>query len=238
MQKILAVIISFVQLVYFVNVNFRDQIRSKPVRSLRSSEKSNVHHVSFLVDEETIAIFEPILRELDMRLQGEGSGSMFPHSIANPSVNSKAVMFEATSLLSDRMQHQLNEWITSRDNSDGITRKCFRALANYYETTKPLSSKCSDPLMLPHRDDVGSADVSVVLGITPRNEYRGAMLYISTERSSGKLWTEHGKPSRKKSDGIDVHRGVCVILKHKVEHYVSALQSGSWGSIVFHMTSV
>ena len=183
-------------------------------------------------------VFEPIIEELENRRSGSGNGSMFQHSISNRSSNSKALLFEATGLLTDAMQSQLNDWILRQRQSDGIVRKCFRALANYYETTKPTSSKYSEPLLLPHRDDVGNADVSIVLGITPRDQFRGAMLYVSTERSCGKLWMEHGKPSRKNSEGIDVYKGVCVILKNKVEHYVSALQSGSRGSVVFHMTAI
>ena len=163
---------------------------------------------------------------------------MQSHSISKHSVNSKALFYEATSLLNETMQAQLNEWIIRQPQSDGIARKCYRALVNFYETKIPLSSKSIDPLMLPHRDDVGSADLSVVVGITPRSEYRGALLYVSTERVSGKLWTEHGKPSRKNSQGIDVSRGICVLLKNKVEHYVSALQSGSRGSLVFHMSVI
>ena len=163
---------------------------------------------------------------------------MFPHSIGVPSANTKLLFFEATPFLNEGMQQLLNKWILDRQNSDGIARKCFRALANWYETNVPSSSKFTDPSILPHRDDVGNADVSIVVGITPRDKYRGAMLYVSTERGSGKLWTEHGKPSRKNCEGIDVSRGVCVILRNKVEHYVSALQSGSRGSLVFHMTAV
>ena len=199
---------------------------------------SNVHHDSFVMDDDALQIFSPIIDELNKRIIGEGSGSMFHHSICDRSVNTKAVQFESTSLLTEQMQNQLNEWILNLPNSDGIARKCFRALANHYETFVPSSSKISDPLMKPHRDDVGGADISVVVGITPRDRYRGAMLYVSTERGSGKLWTEHNKPSRKNSHGIDVHRGVCIILRNKVEHYVSALQGGSRGSLVFHMTSI
>ena len=43
-------------------------------------------------------------------------------------------------------------------------------------------------------------------------------------------------PSRKGVARVDMHNGVCVILRNKVEHFVSALQSGKMGSLVFHMS--
>ena len=92
------------------------------------------------------------------------------------------------------------------------------------------------PLLKPHRDDVNKADVSIVLGISERSEYRGALLYVSTN-TKGKVWFEReGVPSRKGVVSVDVHKGLCVILRDKVEHFVSALQSGKRMSLVFHMT--
>jgi hypothetical protein len=162
---------------------------------------------------------------------------MFRHSIGGPTVQTKAVFFETTNLVSEAMLVQLNDWLKRSANYDGKERRCIRALANHYETKLERSSKECKPLLLPHRDNVNDADVSIVLGVTPQSEYRGALLYVSNERD-GKVWFNIAgiSPSRKSVGGIDLHKGVCAILKNNVEHYVSALQSGSRGSLVFHMT--
>ena len=163
------------------------------------------------------------------------------HHIGEPRVKTKSHFFEATHLLSEAMQVALNDLILKAPQSDGIPRRCKRALANHYETELTTSSKDCKPLMKPHRDDVGSADVSVVLGITPKSEFRGALLYVSTEPKEGKIWYENKSlciPSRKKIVGVEMSKGVCVILKNKVEHYVSTLQRGKRGSLVFHMTAL
>ena len=97
-----------------------------PARSLRSAENTNVHHVAFNFDEHLLEVFDPIVQELEKRIEGTGSGSLFPHSIRNPSANTKILYFEATSLLNEEMQQLLNQWIMERHNSDGISRKCFR----------------------------------------------------------------------------------------------------------------
>ena len=136
------------------------------------------------------------------------------------------------------MQFQLQQWPKLAPQFDGVPRRCYRALANHFETSVQLSSKKSlfHPLMKPHRDDVNDADISIVLGITPRSEFRGAFLYVSTNEK-GNVWMEKmGVPSRKGVCRVDIHEGVCVILRNKVEHFVSALQSGKRGSLVFHMS--
>ena len=91
--------------------------------------------------------------------------------------------------------------------------------------------------MKPHRDNVNDADISFVLGITPTSDYCGAMLYVSKERD-GKIWYNKvgSSPSRKGVIGVDVSKGVGVILLNNVEHYVSALQNGRRWSLVFHMS--
>ena len=196
------------------------------------------HHCTFGIEDEEYEVFQPILKELNQRIAGEGHGSLFSHEISGAGVHTKALKFECTTYLNEAIQDQLQKLLLSAPLSDGVPRRCFRALANHYETSVKLSSKqaLSTPLLKPHRDDVNNADVSIVLGISERTSYRGALLYISTNRN-GKVWTERDSvPSRKGIVGVDVHKGVCVILRNKVEHFVSALQSGARGSLVFHMT--
>jgi hypothetical protein len=196
------------------------------------------HHSSFHFEESVLSsIFDPIISELNNRVGGDGSGSMFRHSICDTALQTKALFFETTTLLTDEMNSQLNEWLKFSPNYDGRERKCIRALANHYETTLRRRSKDCKPLLLPHRDNVNDADATIVLGITPTCEYCGAMLYVSKERD-GKVWYNKVglSPSRKGVIGVDVSKGVGVILINNVEHYVSALQSGRRGSLVFHMT--
>ena len=196
------------------------------------------HHCTFSITDEEYVVFQPILTELQKRILGEGNGSLWAHEIGGSGVHTKAMKFECTDYLTAAMQEQLHSFLFSSPCSDGVTRQCYRALANHYKTTVQFSSKhaLSDPLLKPHRDDVNDADVSIVLGITERSDYRGALLYISTN-TKGKIWHEReGVPSRKGVVGVDVRKGMGVILRHKVEHFVSALQSGERGSIVFHMT--
>jgi len=196
------------------------------------------HHCDFTVPDKEFEIFEPLISELNRRRIGEGGGSLWKHNISATLPHCKALFFEATTFLNEEMQAQLNQWVLNHPGSDGFPRHCHRALANCYETTAELSSKCGKPLILPHRDDVNNADISIVLGITPRSDYRGALLYVSTEARHGNIGYEReGVPSRKRVIGVDVYKGICVIFKHKVQHYVSALQSGHRGSLVFHMTT-
>ena len=199
---------------------------------------SDIHHSSFPLSQETFIVFQPILNELEKRIAGEGHGSLWNHEIGVSSVHTKAMKFECTELITDAMQDELHRVLMECPHSDGMPRHCNRALANHYETSVQLSSKqaLATPLLKPHRDDVNDADVSIVLGISERSDFRGALLYISTNKN-GKIWHERkGVPSRKGVVAVDVLKGVCVILRHKVEHFVSALQSGQRGSIVFHMT--
>ena len=210
------------------------------MRSTRASIVAHTthHHCDFTVPDNEFAVFEPILSELNRRRIGEGGGSLWKHNISANHPHTKALFFEATTLLTAEMQAQLNQWVMNHPGSDGLERHCQRALANHYETSVELSSKCGKPLIFPHRDDVNDADISIVLGITPKSEFRGALLYISTEARNGNVGYEReGVPSRKRVIGVEVCKGVCVILQHKVQHYVSALQSGHRGSLVFHMTT-
>ena len=225
---------------YFVhNKNFhRQKVRCVPMRSLRSSEvaRSCNHHTSFNFPLTLLSIFDPILLELKKRIDGDG-GSMFQHSIGGNAFQTRTTFFETTTLLTESMNDQLNIWLKMSTKDDGKKRRCIRALANHYETSLQRPSKDCKPLLLPHRDYVNDADISIVVGITPRSQYRGALLYVSNERD-GKVWYNKAgcSPSRKSVIGIDVCEGVCVILNNNVEHYVSALQNGKRGSMVFHMS--
>ena len=69
------------------------------------------------------------------------------------------------------------------------------------------------------------------------NDQLNICLKLST-KDDGKVWYNKAgcSPSRKSVIGIDVCEGVCVILNNNVEHYVSALQNGKRGSMVFHMS--
>ena len=121
-------------------------------------------------------------------------------------------------------------------DSDHEERRCIRALANVYETSLTRSSKDCKPLLKVHRDNVNDADLTLVIGVTPTSHYRGSMLYVSTNAKDGRIWfNTDDSPCRKSVQGIDLCKGVCVILKNNCEHYVSALQSGKRFSLVFHM---
>ena len=172
-----------------------------------------------------------------MRANGEGSGSLLRHHIAANVMSTTAQHFESTYLLRPDMVSKLNEWLSFCSHDDKRKRRCVRALANWYETTLHRSSKDCKPLLEPHRDNVNNADLTIVLGITPTSEYRGAALYVSKIAKHGKIWFEkEGIPSRKSVESVDLCRGVCVILRNNAEHYVSTLQSGKRASLVFHMT--
>ena len=163
--------------------------------------------------------------------------SLHKHSLAVDRVKTKTLFFEATGMLNDEMQQALARILERSPCHDGKARVCRRALANHYETSLKTSSKDFKPSMVPHRDDVGEADLSVVLGISPRAQFRGARLFVSNVRD-GRVWYDReGVPSRRSVVGLEVIEGTCVVLRNKVEHYVSVLQEGSRGSLVFHMTA-
>lgn len=163
--------------------------------------------------------------------------SLHKHSLAVDRVKTKTLFFEATGMLNDEMQQALARILERSPCHDGKARVCRRALANHYETSLKTSSKDFKPSMAPHRDDVGEADLSVVLGISPRAQFRGARLFVSNVRD-GRVWYDReGVPSRRSVVGLEVIEGTCVVLRNKVEHYVSVLQEGSRGSLVFHMTA-
>ena len=110
------------------------------------------------------------------------------------------------------------------------------ALANHYETSLQTSTQDFKPLLKPHRDDVGEADLSVVIGISPKSDFQGAMLYVSNVKD-GWVWYDRKQvPSRRSVVRVEVIEGTFIVLRNKVEHYVSCLQQGSRGSLVFHMT--
>ena len=199
---------------------------------------TNLKHVSwFNCVEDTLRVFDPIMNELNSRITDSGNGSLFDHHISERAAHTRASYFETTTLLTDSMQEQLNIFLQVLPDSDGKERQCIRSLANYYNTTIQRSSKDCMPLLKVHRDNVNNADLSIVLGTTLRSEYRGSLLYVSTVASTGKVhFNKDDSPCRKSVVGIDMCRGVCAVLKHNVEHYVSALQSGQRCSLVFHMS--
>ena len=162
----------------------------------------------FNVPDNFLEIFAPIIDELEMRANGEGSGSLLRHHIAANVMSTTAQHFESTYLLRPDMVSKLNEWLSFCSHDDKRKRRCVRALANWYETTLHRSSKDCKPLLEPHRDNVNSADLTIVLGITPTSEYRGAALYVSKIAKHGKIWFEkEGIPSRK-----SVHRKIIATL--------------------------
>ena len=199
--------------------------------------KSGPHLTWFNCPEDQLCPFDPIVTELERRLNGQGSGSLFPHHIAAKVLNTRADFFECTSMVSPAIESQLNEWLSRCPHSDLNRRRCIRALANVYQTSLQRSSKDCKPLLEPHRDNVNEADITLVIGFTPTTEYRGSVLYVSSHVKEGKLWFEkEDTPSRKSVQAVDMCRGVCVVLRNNVEHYVSTLQSGKRISLVFHMT--
>ena len=77
----------------------------------------------------------------------------------------RTTFFETTTLLTESMNDQLNIWLKLSTKDDGKKRRCIRALANHYETSLQRPSKDCKPLLLPHRDNVNDADISIVVGI-------------------------------------------------------------------------
>jgi hypothetical protein len=190
----------------------------------------------FQYPEEKLEAFSPLLTELDKRVRGEGYTSMSKHHIGAQTFKTRAVFFEMTEMLTPSIITQLNEWLARLPCYDGVHRRCIRALANYYETSLQRSSKACEPLLEVHRDNVNDADLTIVLGVTDTSSYCGSMLYVSKIAKDGRVWfNKDGSPSRKSVQGVDVCKGVCVVIKNNVEHYVSALQSGNRSSLVFHM---
>ena len=237
----------FVRILHFfinylmIDHHARTEIRAGPKRSVRSDSfevvKSGPHVAWFKFPDEVLSTFTTIISELHKRSNGDGAGSLFQHHIADRTAHTRAQFFECTSMISPEMISQMNQWLSRDPDYDGIERRCVRGLANFYGTTLVRSSKDCDPLLKPHRDNVNDADATLVIGITPTTEYRGAVLYVSNIAKEGKIWFEReGVPSRKSVQSIDMCKGVCVILKNNAEHYVSALQSGKRGSLVFHMS--
>lgn len=161
--------------------------------------------------------------------------TMGSHSIIVPAPWTKATFVEVTSMLNPTIQDALQQILDQSSETDGVSRKCKRALANHYETQCIGSSRSFVPMLAPHRDDVGAADISIVLGITPAAEYRGARLFVSTEPKGNIWYNKTGQPSRRSVVGVDVPRGKCVILRNAATHYVSILQRGARQSLVFHM---
>ena len=186
--------------------------------------------------------FEPILRTLRESLpdctepRSRHAVTLREHSLAIHRSKTKILFFEATYLLNEQMQAVLGQILKRSALDDSVERVCRRALANHYETSLETTSKDFKPLLAPHRDDVGEADISVVIGLSPRSQFRGARLFVSDVKD-GRVWYEReGVPSRKSVVGVEVIQGRCILLRNKVEHYVSTLQQGSRGSLVFHMS--
>jgi len=161
--------------------------------------------------------------------------TMGSHSIIIPAPGTKATFVEVSTLLNSTIQEALQRILEESSEHDGVKRKCKRALANHYETQCNGSSRSFVPMLAPHRDDVGAADISLVLGITPAAEFRGAMLYVSSERNGNIWYNKPGQPSRRSVIGVDVSRGKCIILRNAAMHYVSLIQRGARQSLVFHM---
>ena len=201
-----------------------------------------LHHAVVNMPVDELKPFEAIIDRLRISVEGAVSGSnsrkcltLHKHSLFVSQVKTSAVYFEATDFLTEEMQSQLTSWMSQMPGWDEHPRRCHRALANYYETRAHLRSNNFKPLLAPHRDDVEDADISIVLGLTPTSSFRGALLFVSV-LPSGDIWMNSPEiPSRKSVSSVEVSLGKCVFLKNKVCHYVSALQSGSRSSIVFHM---
>ena len=91
--------------------------------------------------------------------------------------------------------------------------------------------------MVPHRDPVGDADVSIVIGLSERSTYSGALLYVSNKPDGSFEYIDQDDEQvrLRSATGVDVHRGRAVILYNHLWHFVSYLQSGRRSSLVLHM---
>ena len=201
--------------------------------------------MSFNLQQEDMFAFQPIIERLRISIEGASNDrhdrmcmTLQKHDLFVNRLHTKAVFFEATDFLNEDMQVKLGDLLVSMPDYDGAPRRCQRALANHFSTSSCAPATTFKPLLAPHRDDVGDADISVVLGITPRSDFRGAMLFVSTLANGGMWMNDEETPSRKCVVGLEVSAGNCILLKNKVSHYVSVLQRGSRGSIVFHMKKV
>ena len=145
---------------------------------------------------------------------------------------------EVTSLLTPAIHDCARELLALSPKSDGMPRLCHRALANDYSTEKVFSSKIIRlPTMIPHRDPVGDADVSIVIGLSERSTYSGALLYVSNKPDGSFEYIDQDDEQvrLRSATGVDVHRGRAVILYNHPWHFVSYLQSGRRSSLVLHM---
>ena len=115
---------------------YSDSIRAVPKRSTRLAQaESSRNHSSCIVDYAALKVFDPIVKELEMRLAGEGSGSLWDHEIGGGGVHTKAVKFECINYVNNDIQDQLQQFLQCSPNYDGARRRCYRALANHYETS-------------------------------------------------------------------------------------------------------
>ena len=89
--------------------------------------------------------------------------------------------------------------------------------------------------MVPHRDPVGDADVSIVIGLSERSSYSGALLYVSNKPDGSFEYIDQDQVRLRSATGVDVYRGRAVILYNYPWHFVSYLQNGRRSSLVLHM---
>ena len=91
--------------------------------------------------------------------------------------------------------------------------------------------------MVPHRDPVGDADVSIVIGLSERSSYSGALLYVSNKPDGSFEYIDQDPDQvrLRSATGVDVYRGHAVILYNHTWHFVSYLQNGRRSSLVLHM---
>ena len=211
-------------------------VRATPSRGLRSNTPNHNNFQLVNVTDLQLQVLEVLANAMEKRLEDplfNSRSHLCPkrqHQVTNS--------LEVTTLLTPAIHDCAQELLALSSKSDGIPRLCHRALVNDYSTEKVFSSKLIRlPTMVPHRDPVGDADVSIVIGLSERSSYSGALLYVSNKPDGSFEYIDQDPDQvrLRSATGVDVYRGRAVILYKHPWHFVSYLQNGRWSSLVLHM---
>jgi len=211
-------------------------VRAAPTRDLRRKTPNRANFEMIDVTDLQLQVLEVLANAMKKRLEDPSFNS---RSHLCPKRQDVVTNFlEVTSLLTPAIHECARELLALSPKSDGVSRLCHRALVNDYSTEKVFSSKIIRlPTMVPHRDPVGDADVSIVIGLSERSTYSGALLYVSNKPDGSFEYIDQDadKVRLRSATGVDVHRGRAVILYNHPCHFVSYLQNGRRSSLVLHM---
>jgi len=211
-------------------------VRATPSRGLRSKNPNHNNFELVNVTDLHLQVLEVLANAMEKRLKDPLFNSR--SHLCPKRQNVVTNFLEVTTLLTPAVHNCAQELLELSSKSDGIKRLCHRALVNDYYTEKVFSSKLIRlPTMVPHRDPVGDADVSIVIGLSERSSYSGALLYVSNKPDGSFEYIDQDpdKVRLRSATGVDIYRGRAVILYNHPWHFVSYLQNGHRSSLVLHM---